>query len=203
MAPVGGTMCAASPARNRRPYCIGSTTKLRMPVTPFSSIGPSSSVQPSPVSSRVCSSVPDARRRASCARSSSGAHLQVQPRDLGRAHAVEREAALVVRVDQLVVRRRRLGEDAEPRERVRRARRSVSAPCGIDCAADAVEAVAAGDEVAGERRAPRRRACSGSTASRDVEVVRRRRRSPRTGSCRRRRAARGSGPSRLPAGRRP
>ncbi len=29
-APVGGTMCAASPARNSRPCCIGSATKLRI-----------------------------------------------------------------------------------------------------------------------------------------------------------------------------
>ena len=54
-APVGGTMCAASPARNSRPYCIGSTTKLRIAVTPFSRIGPSCSVQPSSPR-RVCSS---------------------------------------------------------------------------------------------------------------------------------------------------
>ena len=55
-APVGGTMCAASPARNSRPNCIGSTTKLRMPVMPFSTILPSRNFQPSSVSSRVCSS---------------------------------------------------------------------------------------------------------------------------------------------------
>ena len=40
-------MCAASPARYSRPYCIGSTTKLRMPVTPFSNTGPSVSGLPS------------------------------------------------------------------------------------------------------------------------------------------------------------
>src|ERR1051325_6147459 len=28
LAPVGGTICAASPTRYRRPFCIGSTTKL-------------------------------------------------------------------------------------------------------------------------------------------------------------------------------
>ena len=35
LAPVGGTMCAASPARNKRPYCMGSVTKLRIGVTLF------------------------------------------------------------------------------------------------------------------------------------------------------------------------
>src|SRR5260370_41012138 len=35
LAPVGGTMCAASPARNKRPYCIGSATKLRIAVMLF------------------------------------------------------------------------------------------------------------------------------------------------------------------------
>ena len=35
LAPVGGTICAASPARNSRLYCIGSATKLRIGVTPF------------------------------------------------------------------------------------------------------------------------------------------------------------------------
>ena len=61
LAPVGGTMCAASPARNSRPYCIGSATKLRIAVTPFCITGPSPSVaavvrlQPPP------QLVPDAR----------------------------------------------------------------------------------------------------------------------------------------------
>src|SRR6266511_449504 len=54
-APVAGTIWAASPARKSRPYCIGSTTKLRMPVMPFSSTGPSCSVQPSSAV-RACSS---------------------------------------------------------------------------------------------------------------------------------------------------
>ena len=55
-APVGGTMCAASPARKSRPNCIGSTTKLRMSVTFFSSTGPSRSFQPSSLASRRASS---------------------------------------------------------------------------------------------------------------------------------------------------
>jgi hypothetical protein len=35
LAPVAGTMWAASPARNSRPCRIGSTTKLRMALTPL------------------------------------------------------------------------------------------------------------------------------------------------------------------------
>ncbi len=107
LAPVGGTMCAASPARNRRPYCIGSATKLRIPVMPFSSTGPSRSRQPSLVSSRRCSSRPDALVRPA-GDVFLGRDLQVEPRDFRRTHAVEREAAVVIRVDQFVVRRRRL-----------------------------------------------------------------------------------------------
>ena len=45
LAPVGGTMCAASPARNSRPWRIGSWTKLRIGVTDLAVIGPRSSVQ--------------------------------------------------------------------------------------------------------------------------------------------------------------
>src|SRR4051812_12938384 len=55
-APVGGTMCAASPARNSRPYRIGSTTKLRIAMMPFWKMRPWASFQPSPVSRRACSS---------------------------------------------------------------------------------------------------------------------------------------------------
>ena len=65
-------MWAASPARKRRPCRIGSVTKLRIGVIPFSSTGPSVSVQPgSP--SRICSS---SQMRASghSAMSSSGRH---------------------------------------------------------------------------------------------------------------------------------
>jgi hypothetical protein len=72
-----------------------------------------------------------------------------------RTHAAQGEAALVVGVDQLVADRRHLGQQAEPAE-------------GIDAletarwrlrhagAADAVEAVAAGDEVAFDLVASRR-----------------------------------------------
>ena len=46
-APVAGTMWAASPARKRRPNCIGSTTKLRMSAMFFSMTGPPCSSHPS------------------------------------------------------------------------------------------------------------------------------------------------------------
>ena len=81
LAPVGGTMCAASPARNSRPYRIGSTTKLRMPVMLFSSTGPSVSVKPS-AASRRCSSA-QIRSSGQSAMSSSGGDLQVEPGDRG------------------------------------------------------------------------------------------------------------------------
>src|SRR6202790_2535596 len=48
-----------------------------------------------------------------------GRDLQIQPRDLRRAHAIERESALMVGVDQLVMGGRRGGQDAEPCERIR------------------------------------------------------------------------------------
>ncbi len=60
-APVGGTMCAASPARKSRPRRMGSATTLRIPVTLFSRNGPSLRVNPSaarrvPSSSQTCAS---------------------------------------------------------------------------------------------------------------------------------------------------
>src|SRR5829696_2549642 len=76
-----------------------------------------------------------------------GPALKVEPRDRRRAHAVERESPLVVAVDQLVVRRRRLREDPEPAERV--IARELGEHIARDrFAADAVVAVAAGNEVA-------------------------------------------------------
>ena len=46
LAPVGGTMCAASPSRKSFPNCMGETTKLRMGVIPFWKIGPSLKHEP-------------------------------------------------------------------------------------------------------------------------------------------------------------
>lgn len=68
-------MCAASPARNRRPCCIVSDTKLRIGVTLFCVIRPSVGVQPVSFEKRVCSS---SQIRASdhSARSSSGLHCR-------------------------------------------------------------------------------------------------------------------------------
>src|SRR5262249_40637045 len=75
--------------------------------------------------------------------------LQIESRDLRRAHAVEREAMLVVGVDQLVLRRRRLREDAQPGERVRPLEDAKYARWDR-LPADPVKAVAAGDCVASE-----------------------------------------------------
>src|SRR5262249_34396709 len=73
--------------------------------------------------------------------------LNIMPAAPGRAHGAERKTAGVVGIDQLVTDRRRVREDAEPAERIDplelldRGRLDAGA-------ADAVEAVAAGDEVA-------------------------------------------------------
>ena len=115
LAPVGGTMWAASPARNSRPCCIGSTTKLRIAVMPFCSSGPSASGRVPP--SRAMQFVPDARVRP-VLDIVVGRALQVEPRQRRRAHGVKRKAALVIGVDQLVVGRRQLRQDAEPAERI-------------------------------------------------------------------------------------
>jgi hypothetical protein len=73
--------------------------------------------------------------------------LEVHPLDLGRAGADQREAALVVRVDQLSRGRRRLGQNAEPAERVDP--EVVAADRVRDgTPADPVGAVTAADEVA-------------------------------------------------------
>ncbi|KGD49403.1 4-hydroxybenzoate 3-monooxygenase domain protein [Burkholderia pseudomallei] len=76
-----------------------------------------------------------------------GPALQVQSGDGRRAHREQREAARVMRIDELVERRRRIGEDAEPGVRVHALERAP--PLGGDrLARDAVKAVAAGDIVA-------------------------------------------------------
>ncbi len=72
LAPVGGTMWAASPASSSRPNCIGSATKLRMAVMPFSRTGPVARLQPGTVSSRAASSA-QIRSSGQSAMSSSGA----------------------------------------------------------------------------------------------------------------------------------
>ena len=54
---AGGTMCALSPARNNRPYCIGSTTNERIAVTPFCKIFPSCSLRAPPSLLCRCSQI--------------------------------------------------------------------------------------------------------------------------------------------------
>src|SRR6185436_18942337 len=73
--------------------------------------------------------------------------LEVQALDLRRARADQREAAIVVRVDQLVGGRRRLDQDAEPAEGID-ARELAPCARGNRRPRDAVEAVAAADEIA-------------------------------------------------------
>src|SRR5918999_3532435 len=78
-----------------------------------------------------------------------GLALEVEAGDLRRAHAVEREAAVVVAVDELIARGLDLGQDAEPAEWVGAlavAERAV----GHGGAADAVVAVAARPHLAAE-----------------------------------------------------
>ena len=72
--------------------------------------------------------------------------LQVVPADFVRPHAAQREAALMARVDQLFVDRRRLRKDAEPPERIGPFER-VHGAVRRASAGDPVEAVASGDEV--------------------------------------------------------
>ncbi len=109
-------MCAASPARNSRPCCIGSTTKLRIPVTPFSRIGPSLSVQPSSPSrawssSQIRSSghvVDVLVRRA----------LQVEPGDAAASACCAARSRARARRRSAPRSTGPPGEDAEPAERV-------------------------------------------------------------------------------------
>ena len=148
-------MWAASPARYRRPCCIGSATKLRMPVTPFSRIGPSASVQPRRAEPRLQLG-PDALV-GPLGDVLVVAHLEVEAAERRRAQAEQREAALVVRVDELVARRRRRRRGCRASRTGSRARTIRSTPAGIDGRRHAVEAVAAGDR---RRRRARARAPS-------------------------------------------
>ena len=75
MAPVGGTMWAASPARKSFSCCIGSTTKERIGVTPFSKISPSFNENP-PSSSKRALSSSQIRESGQSSRSSSGEHCR-------------------------------------------------------------------------------------------------------------------------------
>ena len=79
-APVGGTMCAASPARNRFPYRIGAATKDRIGVIDFCSTGPLVSDQPG-TANRVAQLLPDPVVRPA-GDVLVGGHLEVEPADL-------------------------------------------------------------------------------------------------------------------------
>ena len=73
--------------------------------------------------------------------------LEVQAAEARGPQAEQREPALVVRIDELLARGRDVGEDAEPAEGVVARERAQDAARDAR-AADAVEAVAAGDHVA-------------------------------------------------------
>ena len=166
LAPVGGTMWAASPARKSRPYCIGSATKLRMRrdrLVEDRARRPESSRRR--VASRGAQLGPDPVVRP-VLDVLVGAHLQVEPADRRRAQAVEREAALVVRRRSAPRSRAATVAPGCPARRTdSRARRSAG-PRRDRRAADAVEAVAAGDEVAGRASRPGRPCGTRSTAGR-------------------------------------
>ena len=115
---------------------------------PFWKIAPSLSRKPSPAT-RACSSS-QMRSSGQLSTESFGIALEVHALHVGRAGRDQREAALVVGVDQLVRGRRRLGQDAEPAERIDPEVVLAHAAFRNGRAADAVAAVAAGDEVAGE-----------------------------------------------------
>ena len=143
LAPVGGTMCAASPARSSRPCCIG--------VGDEAAHRGDALVEQRSFGEREAVVGGQARRQLGpdavvgpVVEALVGRHLQVHPGDRRRAHRVQREAVLVPAVDQLVRRRRRFGEDPQPGERVVALEHLEP---GHLAAADAVEAVGADDEV--------------------------------------------------------
>ena len=117
LAPVGGTVCAASPASSRLPWRIGSRTKERnaqhrllgdRPLLQREAVRPADpglQLRPDPVVG------PRRRRPLRVA-------LEVHPLERLGALADQREPAVGVAVDQLRGALRRLGEDPEPGERV-------------------------------------------------------------------------------------
>ena len=141
-------MCAASPARNRRPKRIGSATKLRSGAMLFSIDGPVTRFATARGVEAALELGPEALVRPVLDAFGERA-LQVVAAARVAAHAAQREAALVRDVDELVRHRRRVGQQAEPAERIYALVRRQRA--GRDALpAHAVEAVAAGDEVARE-----------------------------------------------------
>src|SRR4029077_17946575 len=75
--------------------------------------------------------------------------LDIKAADLRRAHAEQSETALVISVDQLLRRRRRLRENAQPSEGIIALENRERAR-GNGGTADAMETVAAGNEIAGQ-----------------------------------------------------
>ena len=186
LAPVGGWMCAESPARNSRPYCIGSVTKLR--------IGGDALLQHRAFGQRPRAAeprmqfVPDALVRP-VLDVVVGRALQIEPRQRRRAHGVEREAALGDRYRSVHLRAAATPTECRPSRTDSRGRRRRQRAGRNARPADAVKAVAAANEVAGELLVLAAMAVAdfrrgaGDVVHADV-------RRPRTGSGRRRPAAR-------------
>ena len=149
MAPVGGTMWAASPARKSRPNRSGSATKLRSGAMLFSMrrAGRHRSATSGGRRARTSS-----KKRSSDQSStfSSSAHLDIVAAARRRAHGRQGEAALVVGVDEFVIRRRHVGEEAEPAEGIGPFIGDEPLPLHGP-ARDAVKAVAADDDIAADR----------------------------------------------------
>ena len=148
LAPVGGTICAASPARNSRPYCIGAATKARTGVTPFWKMRPSLSSALSSSPRRMCSSshMPLIRPQVQVFVRLA---LNVESRNLRRTAARQCIAAIMVGIGHFLE-RRRLRQDAEPAERKNTVIGFEDA-VGNGRATDTVEAVATRDKVAFQR----------------------------------------------------
>ena len=151
MAPVGGTMWAASPARKSRPYRIGSATKLRNGAIDFSIDGPVT----------ILSAISGGNRRFSSPQNRSSGHSSISRREaaldvVAAEHRIaarrKGETALVARIND-VADRRRLRHDPQPAERIGalespQHRRRNALP------RDAMETVAAGDEIASDGMGP-------------------------------------------------
>ena len=129
LAPVGGTMCAASPARNSRPKRIGSATKLRSGAMLFSIDGPGDQrlggfgVEAAAqfVPERVVATSPRPCRPASTARSSGCASASACCTARSRARGWSRSARATPAACRTGCPASRTG---------RPARRSASAPAG-------------------------------------------------------------------------
>ena len=145
LAPVGGTVCAASPASSSRPLRIGVWTKERNGSTVRSITGPSFELESVGPGQPRLQLAPDPVVGPGV-RVLGRVALEVHPLHGVGALADQREAPVRARVDQLGCRAGRLAQDPEPGERVLP---DVAAPPLHVVAADRAGAVGAHDEVGG------------------------------------------------------